>query len=215
MGLFWHTLKLNRKNLTDQGKRLKNKWWHRGSELVLVLLTKCNYHCSYCPMFLTDNKYPKFTTCGINEWKKFIEDYPEWLNLIYISGGEPSFVPWISEFTNWLVDRGHRVIIFSNMAVPQNFYGIKKHWRFILVPTFHPEYDTPEHFTKAYNDLKDRFRIIPQEMESEHKMSFTQHKEYFTVDWFKHDNYLFHVAPDGPRTGKIYLGCNRLYKDGK
>ena len=184
MGLYWNTLRLNNKNFTDQGKRKKNYWWQKGTELAVILTGKCNLHCSYCPMFLTDNKYPKFKDCILDEWKKFFEEYPEWISQIFLTGGETSFVPYIAELTNWLVDRGHHVIIFSNLAKPEAFYPIKKSFRFVLIPTFHQNNDTVERFTEAYYKLKKntKFRIMVQEMETEHKLPFSRHKDKFKDD---------------------------------
>lgn len=204
--LYWNTLRVHKKT---------GKWFSKGTDIVCVLTTKCNLHCNYCPMFLTDPKYPRFDVCTLDEWKEFFENYPEWISQVYLSGGEPSKVSYLSELTNWLIDRGHHVIIFSNLETPEAFYGIKNHWRFVLVPTFHQYEDDKERFTKAYNKLKSRFRIVSQEMEDEHKLFFTKHKNFFNDEyWFKLNTHL-HAMPDTPRTKKMYLGCNAGYIDGK
>jgi hypothetical protein len=205
--LYWNTLRVHKK---------VGRWWHRGADVAIVITTKCNLHCSaYCPMFLTSPKYPRFDICTLEEWKTFIEHYPQWISNIFITGGETSSVPYISEFTNWLVDRGHHVCIFSNLNNPEAFYGIKRHWRFVLIPTFHHDYDDAERYKEAYDKLKDRFRVASQEMEDERVFSFSRFKKKFTVDWFLFENQKFHFAPDSPRTGKVYLGCNKVYIDGK
>jgi len=216
LGLYWNTLRLNRKNYTDQGKKKNNRWFHKGTELAVVLTGKCNLHCDYCPMFLTDKKYPKYKDATLEEWKDYFEKYPEWLSQIFLTGGETSLVPYIAELTNWLVDRGHHVIIFSNLKKPEAFYPIKKSFRFILIPTFHPT-DNKKRFTEAYNKLKQntKFRIRVQEMEEKHTLDFSVHKDKFSDTWWYRENFLYHVAPDAPKTGRIFFGCNRAYLDGK
>jgi organic radical activating enzyme len=212
--LYWNTLRLNKK---------KGNVFTRGADLVCVITSKCQMHCTYCPMFLEDdslkegeaNKYPKFEVCSLDEWKSFIERYPEWISQIYISGGEPSFVPYVSELINWLIDRGHHVILFSNLGKPENLYGIKNHWRFVCIPTFHHGQDVRERFVEAYNKIKGRFRIMCKEMEETHWLDFSSHKNFYNDDfWFKFNTHL-HAMPDSPRTKKLYLGCHSGYIDGK
>lgn len=217
MGLYWNTLRLNRKNFTDQGAKRKNRWWHKGTELAVILTTKCNLHCDYCPMFLTDNKYPRFNDCTLEEWKDYFEKYPEWISQIFLTGGETSLVPYIAELTNWLVGRGHHVIIFSNLKKPEAFYAIKKSFRFVLIPTFHQHDDDKERFIEAYNKLKKntKFRIRVQEMETAKLLDFSHHKDKFRNEWWYQENFLYHVSPDAPRTGRMFFGCNRAYLDGK
>ena len=73
MGLYWSTLRLNRKNYSDKKEKKKSKFWHKGTDLAAVLTTRCNLHCDYCPMFFYDNKYPKFKESTLEEWKEFFE----------------------------------------------------------------------------------------------------------------------------------------------
>ena len=217
MGLYWHTLRFNKKNYHDQEKRKKNRWWNKGTDLAAVLTTRCNLHCDYCPMFFYDQKYPKFKESTLEEWKEFFEFYPDWISQIYLTGGEPTILPWLPELVNWLVDRGHHVILFSNLLKPETLYPIKKSFRFILYPTFHKGQDNPERYQEAVRKLKEntKFRIFSQEMSESHVFGWSKHKQLFTPEWYETYNKLYHVAPDGPKTHKVYLGCIRLYKDGQ
>lgn len=228
--LYFKTLKLIRINKQEwEPKPRKNKWWHRGGQLVAVITTRCTILClEYCPMFAQDDslkdgeykKYPRYEISTLDEWKKYFENFPHWLSQIYISGGEPTLVPYLSDLINWLVDRGHHVCLFSNLAVPETLFGVKKHWRFVCVATFHSgdgskRYDKKDRFMSAIKKLDGRFRIICQELEDEHKLKISKHKTFYSNEWFMNTNTLLHVAPDAPRTGKLYLGCVRLYFDGK
>lgn len=217
MGLYWWTLRLNRKNYSDKVEKRKSKSWHKGTDLAVVLTTRCNLHCDYCPMFFYDQKYPKFGESTLEEWKEFFEYYPDWISQIYLTGGETSIVPYIAELTNWLVDRGHHVIIFSNLLKPEAFFDIKPSFRFALYPTFHHS-DKKDRYEEAIAAVKSNnpnLKIYSQEMTKEHTFRFSKHKQLFTDKWFEQFNKLYHVAPDGPRTHKLYLGCVRLYKDGQ
>lgn len=220
--LFYKTMRLNRKNMTEWWGQKKNRWWNKGTEIVVILTGRCNLHCNYCPMFITDNKYPysKSDECTLEEWKQFFEGFPEWISLVHLSGGEPTLMPYLSELTNWLIERGHRVTIFSNLLNPENLMGIKDHWRFILVPTFHQEeetrrYGSQNRFDTAYRKVLGKFRISAQELKDNRQLNFTKHKNLYSEEWFTYQNKLYHVAPDAPRTGKIFLGCNRAYLEGK
>jgi len=209
VNLYWNTLRVNKK----QGNVLS-----RGADIVLVLTTRCNLHCDYCPMFLDSPKYPKFDECTIEEWKTFVEDYPGWLSQIYISGGEPSLIPWVSEFINWLIERGHHVILFTNLHKPETFLTIKRHWRFVCKPTLHEDCGIDkvkrDKFLNGLETLRDKFRIIFQEL-GKGKYFDSDKKPFYNDDfWYNTDKHL-HAMPDSPRTGKIYEGCVAGYKDGK
>jgi organic radical activating enzyme len=202
--LYWKTLFINKK----KGHALS-----RGADIVLVLTTKCNLHCDYCPMFLDNDKYPKFDECSIDEWKTFIENFPEWLSQIYISGGEPSLIPWVSEFINWLTGRGHHVVLLTNLFKPETFLGIKEHWRFVCLSTLHKGNKYKSKFYDAADELNYRFRLIIQEL-GKTTSSWSKKKEFYTDDfWYIKDKH-YHAMPDAPRTNTIYLGCVAGYKRG-
>ena len=219
MGMYWNTLRFNRKNYNEHNTK-KNHWWQKGTDLAAVLTGRCNLHCDYCPMFFYSDSYPypsKEYECGLEEWKQYFEFFPDWLSQIYLTGGEPTLMPWLPDLVNWLVDRGHHVILFSNLLKPEVLYPIKKNFRFILYPTFHKGQDKPERYAEAMRKLKENtdFRIYSQEMSGEHTFKWSKHKQLFTAEWYEQFNKLYHVPPDGPRTHKLYLGCVRLYEDGK
>ena len=221
MALYWNTLRLTHKN-RDEGKGQmlgvlkKNRWFHKGIEVVAIMTTRCNLHCDYCPMFLSDNKYPRFEECTLEEWKKFFEVFPEWISQVFISGGEPSLLPWIGDLINWLSDRGHHVVVLSNLLNVENFFNVKKNFKVIFFPTFHHT-DNAERYVDAMKRLKEKtgVEIRSQELEKKHKFSFSVHKNFYPPDWFKYWNVIPHFAPDTPKTWKIYLGVHKTYMDGK
>lgn len=221
MALYWLTLRRNRKNRDEGAGQMwgvlhKNRWWHKGIEVVAVMNTRCNLHCDYCPMFLSDNKYPRFEECTLEEWKKWFETFPEWISQVFISGGEPTLFPWISDFVNWLVEREHHVVVLTNLYKVENLFGLKKSFKLVVFPTYHHS-DNAERYEKAVKMLKEKtgVEIRSQELEKNHKFSFSVHKNFYPKDWFKHWNVIPHFAPDTPRTWKIFLGVHKTYMEGK
>ena len=217
MGLYFNTLRLTRKNRDDGkgqmfGRKHKNRWWHKGIEVVAIMTTRCNLHCDYCPMFLTDNKYPKYEESTLEEWKEFFEAFPEWISQIFISGGEPSLLPWIGDLINWLSDRGHHVVVLSNLIKVESFFNVRKDFKVIFFPTFHKS-DDPIRYAKAVRELKEKtgVEIRSQELEKKHRFSFSVHKNLYPPNWFKYWNVIPHFAPDAPKTLGIHLGCEGVY----
>ena len=90
------------------------RWFSRGIRATIVTTTRCPFRCSYCPMFIHGD-VKKYQESSLAQWKNFIERFPYWINHIYVSGGEPSLYPAIAEMINWLIERGHHVIVFTNL----------------------------------------------------------------------------------------------------
>lgn len=212
--LYWKCIRYNRESKNAYRTKLnRNRWWHKGLRLTLVITTRCNLHCDYCPMFLTDDKYPKFKESTLDEWKEYFENFPDWCSEVVISGGEPTIISYLPDLINWLMDRGHHVIVYTNLLKPETLYGVKDSFKFAILPTFHHT-DNAERYEEAYNKLKGRFRIVSQELENM-KLGFSFFKHLYTRRFFFENDNVFHIAPDAPRTKKLYLGANALYKDGK
>ena len=136
--LYWKTMrhiKTNHNCFVNESP--KHKWWHKGLRLTMIITTRCNLHCDYCPMFLTDSKYPKYKESTLEEWKNYFTYFPDWCSEIVISGGEPTLVPYLPDLINFLIDRGHHVIVYSNLLKPETFYGVKDSFKFCILPTFH------------------------------------------------------------------------------
>ena len=213
--LYWKTLRHTRMNhncFIENGQK-PHHWWHRGIRLTMVITTRCNLHCDYCPMFLTDDKYPKFKESTLEEWKEYFTYSPDWYSEIVISGGEPTLVPYLADLINWLIDRGHHVIVYTNLKKPEAFDKVKSSFKFCILPTFHYT-DNEERFREAYNKVKGKFRVVSQELKDK-KLVFTVFKNPYTKEFFIEKDNVFHIAPDAPKTKRLYLGANSLYKDGK
>jgi len=184
-----------------------------------------------------DGKYPykKGDECTLEEWKEWFEKQPFWISQVYITGGEPTLLPWIGELVNFLVNRGHHVIMFSNLHNPKVLYNIKKSFRFVYYPTFHQHNIDPKdyNFKNAFGDKYERFkgalerlrantdfRIVIKELDDDKKFGgigkiLNYAKKLYSDNWFFNENALYHAAPNAPKTDILYWGCVKTYLGGK
>jgi uncharacterized radical SAM superfamily Fe-S cluster-containing enzyme len=201
--LYWLTLRFNNKF----GSILT-----KGVRATVVTTTRCPLDCDYCPMYIYGD-VKRYDECTFEEWKTWFERFPTWISQVYVSGGEPSLYKDIVPLVNWLVERGHHVIVFTNLWKVENYEGIKNHWRLRFMPTYH-KFDKIDRYKKSLAIMEKKFNISSQQLfENEHK--FSRIKEFFTVDWFKDEDDGFQFAPDCPRTLQIYSGCVNLYRSDK
>jgi len=186
----------------------------RGAAVTLTLSTLCNFRCRYCPLMHEREEYPEWNMCSMDEWKELITEFPEWLSLVLISGGEPTLIRWLPEFVNWLLDSGRKVCIFTNLAVPIRFKDIKKSSRLQIQATYHHE-DSPERFTNAYKKVTGYgHKVDATEIGNEEKvLDFTHYKPYITTEVEKVYARQFHCAPNAPRTRAVYMGPEQYYEN--
>jgi hypothetical protein len=203
---FWLTLRLVSK---------AGGWFTRGVRVCAVLSTRCPLKCSYCPMTIY-NPVKRFEECSFEEWKVYFQRFPHRISLVYLSGGETSLYKDIVPLTNWLIEKGHHVIIFSNLWKIENFQGIKPHWRLIFFPTYHAEQDNPDRYAFALSALGEKYNVYSTEFEKD-TLKTKDHsiKNFWSKEWFETCDDTLHLAPNTPRTLALYTGCVNLYKDGK
>lgn len=214
MHLFWNTLRRTRRNFDNYEKKFhKNNFLTKGITLVTMLTTRCPFKCSYCPMFLRGNK-PQFDECNLSEWESYIKYYPDWMSYVIVTGGEPTLVPYLSDYLNFLTDRGHHVMLFTNLWRPEALYGVKKTFKLIATPTFHEEQDSVERFEDARKKAEKYIRILPMEF-GNNKIKNSKQKEFYDDHfWYMQDN-LLHTTPDTPRTRRLFHGCVAAYRGGR
>jgi len=189
----------------------------KGINLTAILLHYCPLDCPYCPNLEATKRHVRgnHKTCTLEEWKQFFETFPHFPSLVNLSGGEPSMLSWISDLANWLTDRGSHVIIYTMLWKPENLMRLKKSAKMELSSTYHHT-DSKERFLKAYNMLKDRVRVTARELshEKDFVFDFTQSKRFCDQEEHKRYNQI-HLAPDTPRTKKLYIGCHPIYHEGE
>ena len=179
----------------------------------MVLTTRCNLKCEdYCPMFKVNGERPVYDECSVDEWKTFIENYPNHIEEVFLSGGETSLYPNVSELVNWMVSKGIYVCIFSNLWKPEAFLGLKKSYRLVLYPTYHV-LDSPVRFDHAYRMLKDRITVIPIEFSNPPVLPYTKFKDTYPLKYFL-DEMRLHFSPTTPRTKRTYTATLPMYADG-
>lgn len=195
--------------------KIKFLLFGKGRRATIVTTTTCNLHCGYCPMFIY-GKVKRYDISTLEEWQTWFKRFPIKLNLIFVSGGEPSIYPHIVPLVNWLISEGYQVIIFTNLFKAEKFIGINPHWRLLFMPTYHDvKGNNRERFDSGLELLNQKgFQVSSQQL-FENTGNFWRVKEFFTADWFKNEDNGFQFAPDTPRSLKTFIGCVNLYKDDK
>ena len=192
----------------------KRGLFKKGITIDIIPTTRCNYKCSYCPMFL-HGEVKRYDECSFEEWKTFINRIQHWVSVYYISGGEPALYKDIIPLTNWLIEKGHHVIIMTNLSHIHKFEGIKPHWRLMFQPTFHPEFSKLEEFKiKEAIMRKQGFNVTSQQI-LQNDGKFNRIKEFFTPNWFENTDDNLQMAPDSPRTLRLYTGCINIFRSDK
>jgi len=82
---------------------------------LVSLINKCNKSCPYCIVrHYLDNpeKYPSLL--NFEDLTYFLEARLEEGDLVEITGGEPTIVPWLENFIEWLTMKGTSIILRTN-----------------------------------------------------------------------------------------------------
>lgn len=190
----------------------KDTFFSKGIAIVVVLTTRCNLHCPQCPMFLHGDTPPPSKESTLAEWKEFFLNFPTHIEEVFFSGGEPTLYPYVSELANFLTDRGTHVCIFTNLWNWKSLLRLDDSYRLVIYPTYHHS-DKRERFDEAYRELSKKYRVVPIEL-GECELPYTKKKEIFDRQYFV-DEYRFHLAPDSPKTKKMYLACDPLYEEAR
>ncbi len=187
----------------------------RGARCTITTTSKCPYHCDYCPMFIYGEP-KKYNECTWEEWKVFFERFPLWLSTVYISGGEPSLYSDIVPLINYLIDRGHHIILQTNLFRPEAFIGIRPHYRLIFMATYHEKQEQKlgrgNKFYENAEFLRDNgFLVVTQQIGGVDRRN-TRVKEYFTRKWFLESDNSIMFEPSTPRSLRMWMGCVNMYK---
>jgi len=187
----------------------------RGARCTITTTSKCPYHCDYCPMFIY-REPRKYEECTWQEWKVFFERLPMWFSAVYISGGEPSLYSDIVPLINYLIDRGHHILLQTNLFNGEAFIGIKPHHRLVFMATYHEKQEEKlNRGNKFYENaelLRDNgFLVVTQQIGAVNK-KHTRVKEYFTKKWFAETDNSIMFEPSTPRSLRMWMGCVNMYK---
>ena len=201
--------------LTLREFRKKGGLISRGARCTIVTTSRCPYHCSYCPQFIfgEPKKYKESTW---REWRTFFDRLPMWFSAVYISGGEPSLYFDIVPLINFLIERGHHVILQTNLFKAEAFIGIIPHYRLIFMATYHEKEERRlgrgDKFYENAEALRDcGYLVVTQQIGAVSK-KHTRVKEYFTRKWFVEEDNSIMFEPSTPRSLRMWMGCSNMYK---
>jgi uncharacterized radical SAM superfamily Fe-S cluster-containing enzyme len=177
----------------------KTLLFRRGVTIALVLTYKCNLDCPYCILKVPKGVYPSSEVSTLAEWKEFIKRFPVKIKEVYLSGGEPTLYPDFVELTNWLLDEGYHVKVFSNLLNINSLLKIQRSYRFIITSTFHTD---KEMFMRNYWIIKMLHRVDVHELGIK-RLQLDSLVMPLVNDPDKVGGYNFTITPDR----KIYIGC--------
>jgi hypothetical protein len=163
-------------------------------------------------MFIPTGNYPKYDECSFGEWKKFFEDYPEWIEEVSVTGGETTLHPDLSKIVNYLIDTGRHVCLMTNLKRPEEILKIKKSWRLYVLAAYH-ETDDLKRFDKAYNLIKDHLRVEVIEFTEKRLLPYSRLRETMSRECLL-DLPALNFAPNSPRTKRMYTSCYNTFLDG-
>ena len=187
--------------------------------LSIALTMKCNLRCPYCSVEMAQGKIPKYKESTLDELKHFVKvrfPYRKFLNEIKLTGGSPELHPNFLEFTNWLLDEGYFIMIFTNLMRPDILMKLKRTYRLMFVASYHHTKDwesmSKEQYISYYNLIKRYYRIIVDEVgdEPEDKwLPFSRLKAELTDEDMKANYVMLRVPPD---LSAGYWNCWDVYK---
>ena len=91
------------------------------SGLRIYTTNRCNSNCRYCYRGLESrsNKGDQHHDIDLSTLITFLDSQPSRYDVIKISGGEPSFYPFIDELVSYLKNKKYFVELYSNGALTQ------------------------------------------------------------------------------------------------
>lgn len=183
----------------------------RGASVSSSLTFRCNYSCSYCTMRIEGMKTRKVQESTLQEWKQLFDSIPQ-LKEVFISGGEPTLMPYFVDLVNHLTSRKVLVTVFTNLS----FYATLKVIR--LKPSAYLRILASFHENKDIESFINRFdcirrcghQISVDEIEKSYLEIRTNVKPRLTtIKELKDDNKKIRFAPDR----KAYQTCYDLYAE--
>lgn len=145
------------------------KYTRKGVRLSIALTFRCNLRCPYCVVDKPQGKTPKVKESTLDELKYFVKHkFPYKIREIKLTGGSPELHPDFVEFTNWLLDEGYFVMIFTNLVKPGVLMELKRTYRLMFIASYHHTKDWESmpawQYTNYYYIIKKHYRIIVEEV---------------------------------------------------
>jgi len=126
---------------------------------------KCNLSCTYCIADIFLGERPVFKNeLTATEWLKKIDDYPERITVITMSGGDPTMYKDIIPLVNGLIKRKIAVRIITNiMAI--NLMKINASSYVRIFTTYHHGFANRKTFDKNLIMYRTKFAVETNEIE--------------------------------------------------
>ena len=142
---------------------------------------RCNQNCSYCIVKNGGPKFPKDKCIkSAIEWLDYVDNFPEKVGEVIISGGEPTLYYDLIELVNGLLKRGLFVNVYSNLTNPTPFESIIKTRRFLITATYHKgqieEYTFEQNALQIKHELKIN-EFISRKLKKSHLIRFWTNDE--------------------------------------
>jgi len=136
-------------------KRLK-----RGVRVKIFPSFNCTLGCDYCGNKLENTLKPKDTENNYNlaDWINLIDNFPIPVREVVISGGEPTEWPSLANLSNWILDSGRFLEIYTNL-INTNLLLVDKSRKFRILATKHKKHSVRE-FDKNYTLVHEKHENI-------------------------------------------------------
>jgi hypothetical protein len=185
----------------------------RGIPIILNLTFSCPLRCKYCSMTLPAGRRPHCRVATLEDWKNFMLRLPPGkFREVKLCGGEVTWIPWMPELANWLLEQGYHVLLVTNLGNEIAVMRVRPHYRFKVWATYH-SCDDPVRFLTSYERVKQVHEMEVQELYDREKPGKPMFKFSRTCVVRKADEIgspEWQVAPDATR---CYISCYDMYKD--
>jgi MoaA/NifB/PqqE/SkfB family radical SAM enzyme len=166
-----------------------------GLRVDSLITFDCTFACDYCYRMVT-GKRPKSEVKKLYEWKKFINEFPEKIKVMGITGGEPTIMWWLPDYINFLHEKKIHVNLFTNLAFPERIFEVKQISNFTVIASFHEQFDHRSEFDKKVFALRKAGYKVQIDI-------FGTTKKKMTVEDLKNQTGKLMIAPDLT----IFLRC--------
>ena len=171
-----------------------------GVKIKIKNTLKCNLHCSYCTVDITDGRKAEYEELSADEWLKIIDLFPFKIRVIILLGGES----FIRKDTPYLVNELMKRRIMVKMLTNQTYKRMTEitpspYIKFLA--TYHKESDMFDYWIKFHKELKKQYRIKAWELDEGNKPQMIkgsrmleQVKNWYEDEFMRPD---FILAPNG------------------
>jgi len=181
----------------------------RGVRIQISITFRCNFNCPNCCQKFATGKRPVCNESSLHDWEDFfLNKFPYKIKEVYVSGGEPTLMPYFPELVNWLLTQGYFVKIYTNIKRLNVLLKMKRSRRLKIVTTYYKGHDLNK-FLNSYNILKRKYEMIVEEMGSK-TLTFSKLKREETRN---DNNNLAKVCIRIDPAIKLHLNCDELFRE--